>query len=144
MELVVDNGAPEELPSSCAGTWGASSPEADGYYYAGGPPGAPHGLAIEGCASAMAKSVGVQFAATNGDGPGTYSMGTIQYTDGNGSTWGVSGDSFTLIVTQGPSFGTPGGAFDGTFTANVSHGGNAAHMLSGSFHVCHVHDLLAP
>jgi hypothetical protein len=44
------------------------------------------------------------------------------------------------------TFPAVGSAIDGTFTATVSHvmNGNAAHMLSGSFHVCRVQDELTP
>jgi hypothetical protein len=74
-------------------------------------------------------------------GPGTFTTGSARWTDSMGATWGVAGDPFQMIVT---SIGPVGGYIDGTFDVVVSHGGNAAHSVAGSFHVCRVPDELAP
>jgi hypothetical protein len=42
------------------------------------------------------------------------------------------------------SIGPVGSYIDGAFDVVVSHGGNAAHSLAGSFHVCRVPDELVP
>jgi hypothetical protein len=67
----------------------------------------------------------------------------VQYSDPGGSTWGFPNDQHTITYTK---LGMVGDTIEGTFTATVSHvmNGNAAHLLSGSFIVCHQPDELVP
>jgi hypothetical protein len=142
IDLTVDEGTAHHLTSICSGSWGSNnSSEPVGYYFAGGPVGAPHGLDLDGCQDAMAKSFGVSLAAQNAAGTGMFTMGTTTYTDANGMTWGVMGDPFVLNITQADMVG---GVFVGTFDAQVSQGGALTHSLQGTFRVCHVPDELAP
>jgi hypothetical protein len=137
----VDNGALQHWSSNCASGWDPSATSAIGYAFAGGPVGAPHGIQIVGCKSAAAQSEGIQFRVLDAQGPGTYTMGSTQYTDTTGVTWGFDTDPFKVTLTKVES---TGGVIEGTFSEFVTHGGSAAHSIAGSFHVCHVMDLLAP
>jgi hypothetical protein len=138
IDVVADNGAPVDFASACNGS---QDMEPSGHLFAGGPVGAPMGLTLSGCASMAPMSQGVSFTAFNAMMPGTYTSGTTQYTDASGVTWGMNGDPFSMTVTK---LDPVGGAIDGTFTVTVTHGGSAAHNLTGKFHVCHVMDLFAP
>jgi hypothetical protein len=50
-------------------------------------------------------------------------------------------DPFELDVT---ALSAVGGAIEGTVQATVSHGGDAALDLAGSFHVCRAPDEVVP
>ncbi|MFO0758963.1 MAG: hypothetical protein U0359_20895 [Byssovorax sp.] len=141
IDLVADNGAPVHLASHCMGSWGDPSVGAEGYIFMGGPAPGIERLEIIGCKSDAANSEGVHLSAKDVMGTGTFTVGTTYYTAPDGSMWGVDGDPFEVKIT---SCGMVGDAIDGTFTAMVTHGGNAAHSLEGSFHVCRVEDELAP
>jgi hypothetical protein len=114
---------------------------ADGYIQAGGPAPGTENLNIDGCATSAANATGIHLNAPNASGPGAYTMGNTQYVDSMGISWGVPGDGFKMTVTQ---MDTVGGYIDGNFTVFVSKGGNAAHSIDGTFHVCRVKDQLVP
>ncbi len=138
----IDNGGPMTFASSCAGTWGASmTMTAAAWDFAGGPPPGTQGFVIDGCATAAMGSTGLQLAIKDAMSPGTYTTGMTQYTDASGKTWGVAGDAFKVTLTN---IGPPGGAVDGMFSVTASQGGNAAHLVDGTFHVCRVNDELTP
>jgi hypothetical protein len=100
-------------------------------------------LRIEGCAMAAPNSEGLHIALTSASAPGMYGTGLLRYTDKVGSPWGWPGDPWSVTITM---YGMTGQSIDGSFTGSVSHimGGNAAHLLEGSFHVCHIEDELTP
>ena len=104
---------------------------------------APHGTRIQGCASSAANSPGIELQANDAVGPGTYTTATAYYTDSVGSTWGFANNPATVTITK---FEVVGGVIEGSFTANVRHimNGNAAHSLTGTFHVCHTATQAAP
>ena len=142
IQLVVDNGSPEILTSICQGAWGSSeSSKAVGYIFSGGPYPGTQGLVVLGCAGPEAASEGILLSPADAIAPGHYTAGTTSYTDPGGITWGVSGDPFDMTVT---ALGPVGGSIQGTFSVMVTHGGNAAHDIEGTFDVCHVTDLNAP
>ena len=142
LTVTIDNGAPTNWGASCAGTYGASySATAAGWIFAGGPPPGFEALDIAGCASSVAGSTGLTLSITNAMGPGNYMMGTAQYTDPMGGVWSQPGGPFNVTVT---AFNPVGGSIDGKFSVGLSKGGNAAHLLDGTFHACHVVDELTP
>lgn len=135
------DGTAVTLASACADKAGDGTPSAQGFQFGGGPVGAPSGLVIEGCVGPYAGSRGLVFQLLDAWSPGTYTKGTVRYTDENGGTWGVGGDPFDVEVQ---ALGPTGGTISGTFKAMVTHGGDAAHAVDGSFAVCHTADFLAP
>ncbi len=141
IDVALDNGAPVHFTSVCYQTFGSTlTTQPVGYLFSGGAAGAPHGLDIVGCAGPGPQSQGLTLSALDAMGPGTYTMGSTTYTDAAGVTWGMSGDPFKLQVTK--LEGVPG-VIEGSFTVMASQG-SAAHLLQGTFHVCHVEDLLTP
>ena len=143
VDVVADNGAPQHFGSICAGSWGTNqTTSAVGYLFSGGPAPGVQRLEIAGCASSSAVSTtpGISLSASDASSVGTYTVGTTSYTDAAG-TWGFANDPFHLVVTR---LDAAGGVIEGSFTAMVTHGGNAARSLTGSFHVCRVPDELAP
>jgi hypothetical protein len=143
VDVVEDNGAPFHFASICQGFGLGSQKTASGYLFAGGPVGAPSGTKIIGCATMNASSPGIVLEAYDAMSPGTYSTGLTQYTDQGGSPWGFPNDPIEVKITK---LEPVGGVIEGTFKATVSHvmNGNAAHNLTGTFHVCHTMDLFAP
>jgi len=150
VELTVDNGAPHHLTSRCSGGWNPQMwPQPLGYLIEGGivPPvdgGVALGgarLAIFGCASAAPQTEGVELLAYDVTGPGSYTVGLVRYTDAGGLAWGIMSDPFVLDVAK---LGAVGDSIEGTVEATVSQGGNAAHGLAGSFHVCRAPDEVVP
>jgi hypothetical protein len=148
IDLVVD-GAPEHLPSACSGYNPQMSLQAIGYLIEGGvvPPddggvslGGPR-LEMFGCASAAVASEGVELLAYDVTAPGSFTVGLVRYTDAGGLSWGMMSDPFVLDVTK---LGPVGDSIEGTVTATVSMGGNAAHDITGSFHVCRAPDEIFP
>ena len=140
IDVVEDNGAPVHWAAVCYGTWGAmSSTTAVGYLFSGGAPGA-QALRIEGCENSgdFVASPGILMSASNAMSPGTYTKGTTSYIDSMGMSWGIPGDGFSMTVTK---LDPVGGSIDGTFSGFVSNGGNAAHSLTATFHVCRVPEL---
>lgn len=129
------------LASACADQAGEGTASALGFQFGGGPVGAPSGLVIEGCVSPQPGSRGVVFQLLDAWSPGTYAKGTVTYTDELGTSWGVGGDPFQVEVQ---TLDPVGGIISGEFKAMVTHGGDAAHTLGGSFAVCHTSDFLAP
>jgi hypothetical protein len=75
-------------------------------------------------------------------GIGTDTTTLAAYTDKNGTMWQTA-TTGTMTVT---SYGKPGAAIDGTFAVTVVPNADAGAglSLSGSFHVCHRPDLIAP
>jgi hypothetical protein len=76
-------------------------------------------------------------------GTGTDNTVVASYTDKSSTMWQTQ-TTGTMTVT---SYGQPGQAIDGTFAVTVAPTGTdagAALSLSGSFHVCHRPDLIAP
>ena len=112
-----------------------------GYIFSGDPAPGVQRFNIAGCASASPNAEGIYLSLDNASTPGTYSGGSTSFTDAGGIMWGVVGDPLEVTLT---TFQQVGGAVDGSFKATVTHGGNAAHFVSGSFHVCRVQDELAP
>src|SRR5262249_2359322 len=96
IEVIEDNGAAKLLKAGCSGT-GTTGPT--GHMFAGGPVGAPHGVTIQGCAAGTAVSQGITLTALDASGPGTYTMGSAQYTDAMGAMWGTQNDPFKAIIT---------------------------------------------
>jgi hypothetical protein len=140
--VAVDNGGLEHFDSICNGSWGANQTTgALGYLFSGGPFPGVQTLDIEGCVSANANSEGLLIALDKAMAPGKYTKGSVTYTDKNGVAWGVANDPLSVTVTR---FDAVGGVIEGSFNATVTHGGNAAHSLGGTFHVCRVSDELAP
>ena len=141
ISVAADNRDAELFASICYGGWGAdASTSAVGYIFAGGPYPGVEGLDVVGCANSNPQSPGITLSGSNVMSPGTFAAGMTSYTDVTGS-WGVAGDPFQMVITR---LDSTGGVIEGTFNARVSHGGNAAHALTGSFHVCHVSDEYAP
>jgi hypothetical protein len=142
IQLVVDNGSPEILTSICYGAWGSNdSTKAVGYIFSGGPAPGTQGLVVLGCVGPETGSEGIQLAPEDAIGPGDYTAGSTTYTDPGGMTWGVAGDPFAMTVTN---LQPVGGSIQGNFQVMVTHGGNAAHNLEGTFDVCHVTDMQVP
>jgi len=142
LDVAADNGAPRRYASICANSWGAAqTTSALGYRFEGGPAPGIEAMDVAGCASAAPSSEGVQLSARNASSPGTFTTGSVSYTDANGIQWGVPGDPLSITFTR---IDAVGGVIAGSFTATVTHGGNAAHSLSGAFQVCRVNDELAP
>ncbi len=139
--VAIDNGAPQTFASTCNGNGSDLTDTALGYVFAGGAVGSPHGIRIVGCTTAEPSAQGVIMEALDAGGAGTFTSGNTYYTDENGDAWGVPNDPFEMTLTK---VEPTGGVIEGTFSVIATHGGNAAHSLSGSFHVCHVADLLAP
>jgi hypothetical protein len=126
------------------------SPQALGYLIEGGvvPPPVDGGASLDGprlqmfgCVSATQASEGVELLAYDVSGPGSFTVGVVLYTDAAGTAWGLMSDPFVLDVTR---IGAVGDSIEGTVKANVSRGGNAAHELAGSFHVCRAPDESVP
>ena len=150
IDLAVDDGAPQHLASCCAGEWNPQmSPQAIGYliqggvvpFVDGGPSLDGPRLEMFGCASAAPGSEGVELLAYDVTAPGNFTIGLVRYTDAGGQSWGVMSDPFVLDVTQ---LGVVGDFIEGTVTATVSQGGNAARAIEGSFHVCRAPDEIVP
>jgi hypothetical protein len=144
IDVTQDKGAPMHWTSICFDGWGwPSSMTAVGWLLAGGAGPGAHSIDVEGCQNSgdLVASPGIHLSATNAMSPGTYTAGSITYTDSMSTPWGVPGDGFMMTVTK---IDPVGGHIDGTFSGSVSHGGNAAHALAGSFHVCRVADELVP
>jgi hypothetical protein len=141
-DVTADNGAPVHYGSACENSFGSNeSSTALGYEFSGGPAPGVQALTLIGCVSAAAKSEGIFLSLSDALGPGTFTKGSVTWTDPGGITWGVEGDPLSAEVT---ALGQVGGVIEGHFTAMVTHGGNAAHNVEGTFHVCRVNDLLAP
>src|SRR6185503_6039955 len=142
IDLVEDNSAPKKLTSICQGSWGSSeSTTAVGYSFSGGPFPGVQALEVAGCAGPGPKSQGIHLSASDAMNPGTYTKGTTFYTDTNGIDWGAANDPFKVTFT---TIEAVGGVIEGTFSVIATHGGSAAHTVTGSFHVCRVQDELAP
>lgn len=142
LDVTADNGAPVHYGSVCADSFGSNeSSTALGYVFSGGPAPGVQALTLLGCVSAAPKSEGIVLSLSDAVAPGTFTKGSVTWTDPGGIPWGVEGDPLSAVVT---ALGPVGGAIDGHFTAMVTHGGNAAHNVEGTFHVCRVNDLLAP
>lgn len=73
--------------------------------------------------------------------PGTFTVGSVNWTDQNGMQWSSAQFSPKVTITK---LDPVGGAIEGTVSVMVTQGGNAAHTLDGAFHVCRVSDELAP
>jgi hypothetical protein len=150
VDLVVDDGAPQHLTSVCSSGWnpqkalqpfgfiieGGVVPPDDGGVSLGGPR-----LEMWGCVSVAPDSEGVELLAYDVSGPGAYTVGLVSYTDAGGTSWGTMSDPIAIDVTE---LGVVGAPIEGTVTATVSHGGDAAHKVTGSFHVCRAPDELVP
>lgn len=144
IDLVVDGGAPVHWTSICFGSWGAMySDTAVGFAFSGGPSPGIDAFVIQGCENGgdLVVSPGIEFAANQVKNPGTYTDGTTGYTDEMGQGWGQPGDAFSLTITK---LEPVGGVVEGSFKGFVSHGGNAAHDIAATFHVCRVDDALVP
>jgi hypothetical protein len=142
VQVIEDNGSPQIFGSVCDSSWGSDhSDKAVGYIFMGGPAPGAQGLVILGCASPQSGSPRLSLAPTDAVTPGTYTAGTTSYTDSQGITWGVSVDPFELTVT---SLGDVGESIVGFYSVMVTHGGNAARDLAGSFDVCRIPDMIAP
>jgi hypothetical protein len=140
--VAIDGAAPVTLDHPCPGLTDSDvATSAFGYKYAGGPVGAPYGTRIAGCLMSAAGAEGLVLDVDSAMNAGAYTKGLATFTDANGATWGVGGDPFDVTIS---TYGDVGAAIDGSFTLMVTHGGNAAHGLVGTFHVCHAPDLLAP
>jgi hypothetical protein len=123
------------------GSWGGGvTKTAVGYRAGGGPPPGSYGTVLRGCTASAPMAQELDIAVMNASGPGQYTAGSVGYTDEMGKTWN-STVSMTVTIS---SFGPVGGSIDGTLAIIVSQGGNAAHSLDGTFHVCRVPDFLAP
>lgn len=142
LDVIADNGAPVHYGSVCADSFGSNeSATALGYEFSGGPAPGVQALTLLGCVSAAPKSEGIFLSLSDATSPGTFTKGSVTWTDPGGIPWGVEGDPLSAVVTV---LGPVGGVIEGHFTAMVTHGGNAAHNVEGTFHVCRVNDLLAP
>lgn len=130
-DLVVD-GATSSLTSSCS--------------YAAPLAPTPFGvmrldgvLLFEACASDSASSQGVSgFIDAKGgvNGPGTYTLGGLEYTGTDGLASGDASGGFQVIITQ---LGPVGGLIDGSLQMTVLENG-ATHMVQGTFALCRVPD----
>lgn len=142
VDVAADNGAPTHYATFCSGGWGSGeSSTAVGYLFEGGPAPGVQVFQIVGCLGAGPGSEGITLGVDDATAPGTYTKGSTQWIDPGGGAWGVEGDPFDVTITK---LDPVGGVVEGTFSAMVTHGGNAAHALSGAFHVCRVSDMLAP
>lgn len=144
ISLVMDNGAPQVFSSACAGMWNPPMEKsAIGYIVSGGPAPGIENLILGGCATPAENSEGLSFSVTKATSPGVYTDGLTQYIDPNGSPWGFAGNPFELTVDK---LGDTGDSIDGSFKVIVTHvpNGNAAHTITGTFHVCRVLDELVP
>jgi hypothetical protein len=136
------DGAVAQLSSECPDTAQSGATSANGWLFAGGPVGAPHGLTIEGCAAAIPGSRGLRFDLFDASAPGSFASGSVTYHDADGVGWGVGGDPFTVEVQTLPPVG---GVITGAFKANLTQSGGTAHLaLDGDIAACHTTDLFAP
>jgi hypothetical protein len=114
-----------------------------GYLILSGPMIGIQDLEIVGCASSAPGAPGLQLGTLNVTGTGTYTLGTVVYTDGMGKTFtNVPAGQLSEVVGQ---LGSVGQTIQGTFQVVVAVGsdpGQASHKLSGSFDVCRVPDRL--
>jgi hypothetical protein len=121
----------------------ATTPTGFSFVHGSPPPGGQE-LYIDGCAAGAPGSEGLHIGLSNAIAPGTYTDGSVDYTDASAATWDA-GDPFSFIVAI-TKLGAVGDSIDGTFTATVTRvmSADAAHSLSGSFHVCRVKDEVLP
>jgi hypothetical protein len=136
--FTVDNAASQTFSSICNGSWGsADSSTAVAYLYQGGPPPGVRNLIIDGCATELPGSGGLNLTLFQSNGTGTYTNGMATYTDSAGGSWGSNGGPFSVDVT---AYGSTGEPVDGTFNATTANNADAGHVLVGSFHACRVPD----
>jgi hypothetical protein len=135
IDMAVDNGAPEHLTSWCPGSvWNPeNSTTPFGYEFAVAE------LHVVGCGGVE----GIELVATPATAPGAFTMGSAKYTDPMGGVWWtMPGSMFQVTVTK---LGPLGDTIEGTFSAWTEQPNKQqAHPVTGSFHVCHVEDLLPP
>jgi hypothetical protein len=140
IDVAVDNGAPVHWTAICFNAWGSMwSQTAVGYLFSAGP--SPIGVRVEGCENSgdLTESPGIRLMTSNAMTPGTYTMGSIQFTPMAGMNWStLTGAPFEVKITK---LDPVGGYIDGTFSGVVAAPGGG-HSLAGSFHVCRVEDQL--
>jgi hypothetical protein len=138
-EGVIDldvGGVPVELLSGCDGTPGGSSTAPSGVELL--IPGGVE-LGLEGCASSV-QNPSVRVGISNAKGPGTYTGGAVNYTDGDGGVWMGIAPGFQATIDQ---LGPVGGHIVGSLQATIAQGG-VEQPMQGTFSVCRVPDFAAP
>jgi hypothetical protein len=142
LDIAADNGAAKHYASICQNSWGSNeTTTALGYEFSGGPAPGVQRLNLVGCVGPGANSEGIDISMDKATTPGTFTVGTVSWTDQNGATW-VSGNFAPKVTIT--KLDPVGGVIEGSVGGMVSQGGNAAHTLNGTFHVCRVNDELAP
>ena len=135
-------GAVQHFASICEGGWGANeSMTAVGYRLSGGVAPGLDQLDIVGCAGPGSASAGIQLYTTKASAPGTYTEGSLSYTNANGLTSSSVNDPYKVVITK---LEEVGGVIEGTFTGTVTEPTDGKITLTGSFHVCRVADELVP
>jgi hypothetical protein len=139
--ISVDGDGPtNHLGAACMGSWGAKyTSYANGYLsYPAPNSGDSEQLVINGCVNTTASPMFGSFSLSVPQTTvGSATMGSASYANGL-DTFATDTD-VTVMVTQIDSK-----VVKGSFTANVSSTNNGMKMLSGSFSVCRVSDLLPP
>ena len=142
IDVVGPNGVPQHFATACDGSWGANeTTTALGYHFSGGVSPGLNQFDFLGCAKATPNSPGVHFTAQNVTSPGTYTQGSVSYTDANGAGWNNTTDPYEVVITK---LDMPGGVIEGKFSSMVIGPGDTKLPLKGTFHVCRVSDLNAP
>jgi hypothetical protein len=112
-----------------------------GYLMEGGPPPGFSNLALYGCATSAANSLGITVQVENVTSTGTFTSGSASYTDEQGNMWMTTGP-FEIDITR---LDGVGGMIQATLTTSiVDPPSQVAQSLSATFAVCHIEDQLAP
>ncbi len=131
------------LGTNCAsdGYDPSNSMTPSGYLLEGGAPPGASTLMTYGCVSETAGAQGLALSVPNVKAAGTFTTGTLTYTDANGKVWSNSG-GFSVTVT---TLGAEGDTIVGTVSSGIiSPPSQVALQLTGSFTVCHTADELTP
>lgn len=129
--------------SNCAGNTydPTNATTAVGYLLEGGAPPGMSTLQVFGCVNDAAGSQGITLDVPQVSATGTFTDGTISYTEAGGTVWSDMGGAHVVVTTLGAVGGMIGGTFSGALTHPPSQ---IAQSISGTFSVCHTNDELTP
>jgi hypothetical protein len=98
-------------------------------------------LFVDGCVSTANNAVGVSFSVPMVTATGSFTSGSVTYTDSSAAQW-TNPANFDVTLTK---LGVVGDTLEGTFSGDVIHPpSQVAQMVSGSFKVCRLPDEDAP